>query len=350
MKIKELLRTEQWWGHILPPIMLFYYLGLLRSNAINKHIYYHLFFLILISVLTGFAGYFINDLSDMEEDRKAEKKNMVSRLPLFLKIVFLPIVFLLVFICCFIILSFISEWASLFYCTIFIVNILLFTLYSTPPVRFKKSLYLAPVFDALYSGTFFYLLSYGIAVYGTTYTTASITDIPYKIHPSVVIILCLFFWGFLKGLRNFLNHLCNDRKHDELSGLKTLATHYGSKKIQLTANLLYPFELFFLILFFLQQQDFPYVPILMCFLFFLLWLKNILNNASLKYIQLNDLHEVWLPMIILIQFIISKNSFWPLLIIHFVLFPYHVKKIHHVLDFIYFHTFFKLIGPIRKSK
>ena len=303
-----------------------------------------------ISIITGFAGYFINDLSDMEEDRKAGKKNMVARLPHWLKVAFLPIILILIFICYLIISAVISPLAAVIYCFIFGMNTLLFTLYSIPPVRLKETPFIAPVLDALYSGTLFYLLSYSMAIYGNLLPSHPIKEIPEILSTSGCVLLLLFIWGFLKGLRNFLSHLSDDRQHDERSGLKTLATTYGSKKIQFIANLLFPLEILCLTLLFLKQKELAMLPVFLCILFISLWIKNILNNASQKYIHLNDLHEVWLPMLVLLQFVYRYNSYFPLLLIHFLLFPYHLKKIYHVIDFIYFHTFFRLIGPIRKNK
>lgn len=293
-----------------------------------------------LSIITGLGGYFINDLFDIEDDKKAKKKNQVAGFPLWLKISLIPVLTTSAFIIYSILSSEISKQeASLYFCT-FLLNTFLFIIYSVPPIRLKKSIYLAPVADALYSGTFFYLLAFAI---GSKVELISLKS-------AVLSFVILFLYSFLKGIRNYLLHLSDDYQHDIMSGLDTLSTRYDSKIIICIANKIYPVEVLLLLFFILTQNIISFSAIIICCIFLLIWLRFAREDLMKKEVHLNDLQEVWLPMCFLIQLIISNTTLYSLVIIYVILFPYHLYKVYCLIDFIYYKTIYKLIGPIRKNK
>lgn len=330
--IKKIWRIEQWWSHILPPILLFYYIGLFSGNISKINVLVNALFLILLSIITGITGYYINDLFDIKDDLKANKKNHIAGFPLWLRIIVIPIIFLFITLLFYTFHSYLNASQITYYLICVILNIFTFFIYSSPPIRFKKVMYISTITDALYSGTFFYLLAYIIA--------SNISDITILNKENRIIFLVIICWGFLKGIRNHLSHLCEDELNDKQSGITTLATHFGSQKIQTIANLFFPLELICLLIIQLILVK-PYaISIIFTFLFFILWLKFILKNKNSKQEALNDLHEVWLPIIILIQLIIIKQDLYYLVILHFIFFPYHISKIYFTIK----NCIFKLLN------
>lgn len=325
MKIKKIVRAQEWWSFILPPILLFYYVGLQQSNIDTQIVYSELLLLMFISVITAIIGYFINDLFDIKDDLKAGKKNYVASFPILIKIVFLPALFFVLFL----LFKFNAHYKWTVKTTQFLyaifINILLFLAYSTPPIRLKRFKYAAPFIDALYSGTIFYILAFSIS----------------NLILNKLAIIFIFIWALLKGLRNYLSHLCNDKENDETSLLPTMATKYGKHTTQKIANLMFPFEIVFLVVFqfSLTYKSFPFI--LFCLLFGLFGFKKIIQNTTIQLPLLNDLHEVYLPVLMLVQLIYIHTILFPLLILHFMFFPFQLSKIYFTLKNCIFKLFNK---------
>jgi hypothetical protein len=309
---KYLIRAQEWWSFILPPILFCYYAALLQTSPVGISVILQACLLMATSVVTALTGYFINDWSDMEDDRIASKHNYVAHFPVWLKSGFLPLMTLL----------FALLWAAgrrwlpdtqlSLYALVVGINILLFILYSLPPFRLKRISYVAPLLDAGYSGTFFY---------GLAFAAGSILPLPYRW--SLLWLLC---WGIAKGLRNYLSHLSDDADNDRRSGLTTLATIRSPQRIQLIANLLFPIETGLLLLFFFSLPVIAVGGLLLCLLFMLRWFRDIRTSATMKYEHLNDLHEIWLPLGVLVQLILADSYYIWLLVFHFIFFPQHLPK------------------------
>lgn len=331
MHVRQILRAEKWWEHILPPIFLCYYSSLLADGHAPLHPFVKALCLAAICILTAFAGYFINDLFDIPADRKAGKKNYVSRFPVWLRWLFMPALLGLVAL-----LLFVFAQAGVLNATefslvvlVFLGNLLLFLLYSVPPVRLKEKPMLAPVADALYSGTLFYGLAYLLSL-GLSPETGSGTDnlVPVLIRENRLLTAFLA-WGFLKGLRNYLNHLAEDAEHDALSGIRTLATRYGAARIRSIANGIYPAELILLAcLMTVLSGPLALFALAFCAIFLGFWIRDMRQNRERTYHLYNDLHEVWLPVTFLTLLILEKPGLYPLALMHLALFPYHIPKLY----------------------
>jgi hypothetical protein len=332
------LRAGEWWGHILPPIMLFYYAGLCSMKTPESAAYYTAGMLLALAVITAIAGYFLNDLSDVREDALAGKKNYIGKLPLPVKAAFLPLLCFAVYLLAGFNPGMLSAHAKQWFVFVFMANGMLFALYSLPPVRIKKNPWLAPVLDALYSGTLFYGLAYALAAEKSV-----------ALHASCLQFTSVALWGFLKGLRNYLTHVCDDEQNDRAAGLKTLATLYGSATIQRAANLFFPAEIACLLIFIFLLPSGNMAAAIMSVLFLFYWLKKNIRSKYEKHVFLNDLHEVWLPLAFLIQ-LVYRTGMYGFLLLHILVFPYHLYKVYCLFDRIYFYTLFRWIGPLRGSR
>lgn len=280
----------------------------------------------IISTITAIIGYFINDLYDINDDLKAGKKNYVSGFPVWLKILFLPFFIFILVILWIINEQFLFIKHANLYTLTFFANTFLFLMYSVPPIRFKKAVYIAPILDALYSGALFYMLAFILATIKSPINK-----------PAIIMIL---IWSFLKGLRNYFSHLCDDKENDESSGTVTLATAYGKQQLQKIANLIFPLEIICLMILQIVLIKINYLFIVLCLFFIILWLKKIKEDATVKYPFLNELHEIYLPLIMLFQVVFMHHSLYLILILHFIFFPFHVSKIYFTVK----NSIFKLFN------
>ncbi len=330
MKLKKFVRVIDWWSHILPPILLFYYAGIIGISESNNKIIQLTIALIFISILTAIIGYYINDLFDIKDDLLAGKFNFVAAQSNNFKLLF-PLLIITIIILFFLYLNHycsINE-QHIFFC-FFSLNIILFLMYSIPPLRLKSNLVASLIIDAMYSGTIFYIMAFLLSQ-KTTNTNYHILSI-------------IFSFGFLRGIRNYLSHIVNDFENDLKVKHQSLATKFGQPKIQFAANLIYPFELILMVLFIYHTNPKLTIPVIILLILFLIkWIFSMLKNNTKNLPELNDLYEIWIPILLLVNIVYLNHSLYILFIIHTILFPNYLNKI-------YFYTIFKIIGPLRKER
>lgn len=333
MEFKKVFRLQDWWSHILPPIFIFYYCGLFHEQITGRESVLLIYQILLTAFFTGISGFFINDLFDIKEDALAGKYNFADKLPTSIRYLFLPFLVLLFITLLQLTSEFITVSAlNMLYFTV-AVHIFLFLLYSIPFIRFKSHPFIALFTDALYSGTLFYILAYFII-------SSPVTDLKTLIYNCNMWVI--LGWGFTKGVRNYLTHLIEDNSNNMKSGQYTLTIKYGTLKIQKVVNYLFPIELVIILCFFISKKAYFVFPIILIILFFFIWILILIKPSFKRYMPLNDYYEIWLPILILVQLVYLHRSFYPLFIIHTILFPQYLNKI-------YFYTIFQITGPLRKN-
>lgn len=206
-------RLRHWWRPKAGNLLLVLYIIALVAE-LRPTVTWALF---LLSVATiagiGSFGHLLNDLFDLEEDRRAGKTNRMAKYPpgqralIFataLAVALAPWVWLP------------SDGISFWLLT---GEFLLLAAYSIPPLRLKDRFGWAVLADGLYA----YALPSVLAAY--TFLLAAATDI------DPALLISLFCWQLALGARHYLNHLANDRKNDLRSGTHTLATRRGNTYI-----------------------------------------------------------------------------------------------------------------------
>jgi hypothetical protein len=323
-----IFRVQEWWGAILPPILLFYYLGIIENGGDSPIIYKNLVTLIIISIITALIGYYSNNYYDINDDLKAGKKNQLNSLPDIIKWLLIPAQLILLAV---VIYLGIQKIHFHFVSIAIGINIILFFLYSIPPARLKKNKYISTLLDASYSGTLFYLIAFYIA------------------NPSgefqLIFGFLIFFWGITKGLRNYITHLCDDHENDLKLDFKTLSTAYSKEKMQSIAHVLYPLEIILLIFLLSSIASISIIALIFCLLFFIFWFSHFKKDSQTKISFLNDLYEVWIPAFIVTKVVIINPHLYPLLIIHFILFSFHIPKIYFSIK----NSIFKILNKEPKS-
>ena len=314
-KLKNLLlyiRIKDWWNYIIPPILSFYFIGLLVSN--NKtliSIIYDFTSVLFLSTFVASFGFFLNEWSDIKDDAIAKKPNQLSSLSNKHKWTIL----LLLLVGIYITLSITGRdnVLILFLC---LIQIGLLILYSVMPFRLKRNKYAAIIIDALYSGTLFYIIAANIG---------SSKNIPFQL------IMLIFIWAIIKGIRNIIHHLIQDKKHDEVLNLQTLATTteiHSLKKIIL--YFLLPTEIIsYLFILYNIPYNKIFIAYFLLYCIYILYRKNYVIPFVLKreiplgqnnLTEINLFYERYFPFIVLIALIYNNYRIILLLLLYIIVF------------------------------
>ena len=213
---------------------------------------------------------------------------------------------------------------------LFILQLILLTIYCVPPIRLKKFICAGIIADALYNSVIpvfvivFIIREYAVIIPET----------------GSLIITVLFFTLLLKGLRGILLHQLADRKNDGKAGVHTFALYHGAlKTFNLTIRVILPLEMIFnVVLTSLLSKHLPGISWLFIIFFFYKALK--LRFWNIRYLcrwefkfyrfiflqSMNDWYEEWLPLYTLIVLVVKDISFLFLLIPYILLFPAFFKK------------------------
>lgn len=274
-------------------------------------------FLMSCCTIFGIAGfgYFMNDLSDREEDQKAGKFNVligmhpagiVGLLLLFLALAILPWIF-----------YFPTNTITL---SLLGAEMALFMLYSLPPFRFKERGWLGVLCDALYA--------HGLPAVLAALTFYYLGDekwphlIPY--------LILLGGWQFMLGGRNILLHMRSDLDKDSQTGTKTLAVNLGAQRLDfLLQKIIFPLELVLFAAFFVLMAWWMgwWAPVGLYFLFFAWYKTRYVNQVSLPKsfserltLFLDDFYVLWIPLLILSGLVIKDWRFVIGMVAHLILF------------------------------
>jgi hypothetical protein len=209
------IRIEDWWNYILPPVVGFYGWGLYQSGLpFADSVFLSIGFLLLTISVASF-GFYLNEWTDISDDTAAGKSNAVRVLTVPARWLILLIIFLQMG------LGFYISISNFHATLLFAAQIACFIAYSCPPFRLKKNLYAAPLLDALYSGTIFFLLAININ-YPTLFglTAAQKAQLVF-----------LLIWALLRGFRNIILHLLFDARYDAVINQQTIGTRYDRLSI-----------------------------------------------------------------------------------------------------------------------
>lgn len=322
-----LLRFSIWWQHIVPPVLAGAYLaaaaGALPPGALVAALP---LFLASVVGIAGF-GYFLNDVCDIAADRAAGKDNAAAgRSPLARA----GILFALL-------LLGLAPWSLLprnpENLTLLALQVVVLTLYSARPIRLKERGLGGALADTLYG----HLLPMGIAI--VTFLPAPAANLTQSrdswtaglfVALATLVLAC-------KGLRNILLHQLTDRWNDRRAGIRTFVLAGGPlRALALINRLLLPLEVGALagVLVLLA----PVAPVwvgfagFLCFTGFMFsaWKFPFMPKRQLRFkflYFLNDFYEEWLPPTVLVIAVARHTELWPLLPLHFALFPKGLAKL-----------------------
>jgi len=319
--VKKILRYQNWWNFVVPPLFSFIYLAIYLKE-IEFYDSAELLGLIFVCIVgTAGFGYFLNDVSDIKFDEIAGKNNFASKLSVRSRAL---IIFLLL------IIAFIPWYflpVSYINFGLFLLQLLLLTIYSVKPIRLKNNIYLGVFADALYSGTIF------ILVIISTFHLLNVKRLP----DYSLFFFTILAWAFFKGLRNILLHQLNDRKNDKKSGFITFAINYKPvRTLYLINYVILPIELvlFTLLIIIISIKIKLYFVWFIAFILFTLIKFSFWKIPKLPYRQrlfkflyfMNDFYEEWMPVITLVYLSVRNIYFIIFLLLHIIIFSRGVKK------------------------
>ncbi|HYH23109.1 MAG TPA: glycosyltransferase [Azospirillum sp.] len=310
-------RTPDWFAYKIPPLLAVAYAGLLVFGAAPPDGLSAVAPLLWGILLAGAYGHAVNDLTDMEEDRRAGKRNTMRALPARLRV---PAVALLAALG----LGPLALFAEGAAPAALVAGIYaLSTLYSMPPVRLKCRGALGVLADASAAHL---LPSLAIAL-----TTAGVAGASGPAATAFVVSAAV--WSLAAGLRGIVVHQIIDRAADRRGRVATFAGRLRNKRLRaLVLLFIFPLEVIGLAVFVglgLWAEPWLGLPVAG-------WLT--LEGAKIRrgwrlpifypgrrverYLPLlnNEFHEVYLPCLLLAGLCLQDAWYLPLFALHLVVF------------------------------
>lgn len=221
------LRTNQWWGHMLGPIVAMAYLQLGWRQVSPGAGILRVLALLFCSVALAAYGYVVNDSADVVPDALAGKRNAMAKLsePMRLGV-----------IACFGILGWLPWiWLDLQWPGMVAIGgcYLIPIMYSVPPMRLKERHLLGPIADA--SNAF---------VLPALFTVALFAPLGDATGPPPLMVAGAVLWSAGFGLRAIVKHQIDDIANDRLSDTQTLVIQIGEERARRAVRwILFPTEL-----------------------------------------------------------------------------------------------------------
>jgi glycosyltransferase involved in cell wall biosynthesis len=309
------IRAADWWSYKIPPLLVTAYAGLLLYGARGAEAA-TVALAIAAIVMVAVYGYVLNDLTDLEADRLAERPNRMAGTGTPLRALLL--------------VGAAGAALTLGWFThdpvllaLIAGNLLLPTLYSVPPVRLKGRGVLGGLADAA-----------GVHAVPMAIVARAVT-LGVEADPSVVLFLAsAIVWAALAGLRGIIVHQVADLQADRVAQVRTFAAHMGVARARtLVLHRLLPLELAALGVFLLLVLPAAAVAavVVICYVGVEWrkvrreWILPVFEPADRsreRYLPMinNELYEVWLPLGLVIQLALGSPILWLLAAAHLTLF------------------------------
>jgi 4-hydroxybenzoate polyprenyltransferase len=313
-KILKAIRLHDWWHFILPPIFAFYLTGIQLSHSESGlfEILSGLIKVIALAIPVASFGFFLNEWTDISEDAAAGKANYVAGLSFSLRV---GVLFVIIIAAAGILIAGNFPPSVL---VLLLIQLLLLIAYSVLPVRLKRFPIAAVILDALYSGPLFFMIALILSM-GT---------------PEIRFLLMALIFGFLKGLRNIIFHLEQDKNYDLAAGKKTFAQLVTTANAQKTQEVFWILEGVTLLFFCYFTTTLSFTILLIGFVVILIK-RNFYSSETAKpqwLGELNTLYEIWFPIAVMCG--VFHPLGWGALALSFLallfFFPY-TRKIFHEL-------------------
>ena len=311
------LRLRNPWNYKAPLLIAFTYLTVAVCDVAASTALVGM--LASLGTIAGIAGvaYFLNDFGDMRQDLAAGKDNAVAAMSPTQRVSILA-GFLALALLPWTLLPLTSTGLLLLG-----VEFVLFLLYCMPPFRFKERGWLGAITDSLYAHAL-------PAVLAMITFAAMASPLPPIAKPSLEMLLAtVFAWQAALGLRNIVLHQLIDYPNDVVGGNRTLAVSLGPVAMHtVLARVLVPLELLAFGAFAVVVA--PVLPWVLpaCGLhaiFATLRLRGLRlaqprTLRDVLYVYADNFYADWLPLLILFAMLLQSPSYWPLAVLHLLVF------------------------------
>lgn len=328
-RLKRSLKIYRWWDSHLPLMLAMVYLELSPAHPLPSAGAALLTLILFLTASIGIAGfgYLLNDLMDVEPDRRSGVSNMVAAHSRRRTVIRFGVVLLLSWLP-WLWLPLSKPILALLAC-----EYALFILYSVPPFRFKERGILGPAADALYGYAIPMLVSLLV------FARFGYVVVPPLFYPLVG------GWAFIMGLRHILIHQLEDVANDEVAGARTFVTMHGWRTaFNLMERRLFPLEaaLFTLFLIIVGMR-LPLVPL--GFGIYLIWILRRQSHRGIQQVgnpwklpaidrllMLNILimsrfQTQWLPLLILLPLTLRSPFYLVFVLIQLLCFENGLKTL-----------------------
>jgi 4-hydroxybenzoate polyprenyltransferase len=322
--VQRNLRTRDWWSSKIPPLLAVAYAVILVGNVDWRQALPALLRLLLSIVGVAGYGYVLNDVFDVEEDRRRGKTNSMAGFNRYQQAA------LLLLLASLGLAPMVGGPFGRVSVSLVVLNLALPMLYSIPPVRLKERGIFGVVADAM-----------GVHVVPTLFFAISMAGLGDGSSGlrTTGLIAAAGLWALMAGSRGIIVHQVRDRESDLSAGVKTFGgTIDPGAARTVVFRLMFPAEL--LALSVLLITVIPAAPILIgvipVYLSFELlkvlddWKLPIAdadNPGGEPYVPLehNDLYEVWLPLSLSVQLAARALPFAILSVVHLVVFAPSIR-------------------------
>lgn len=330
LPIQKLFRIRDWWDYKISHTFFWVYLICYFSDIQNPLTAVWLVVgLIIYFFFMASFGFLLNDFSDMEIDRLAQKENTISKMePKKRIIVFLGL--LAGIILSPLVLNTSIQGSTVLF-SLIIFQILCFCLYSLPPFRLKHSLF-GVLLDAHYANI--------IPVFYVVFTGIYFWNAP---HFQLELLILIYFWQLTLGIKDVLTHQFVDYDNDEKSDSKTLIRNlpkaFAKKLVCVYLPVLEMILFLCLLLAICMKFEWSLAALLAFYISYVGWrfynlhVKEKLKSRDIakpyyyNNFYLNEFYNRWLSLTMLIILAVEK----PILVLalipmHLVLFGLPKKK------------------------
>lgn len=305
-------RFPDWWSFKLPPLLAIgYATGLIVDVPVYQITPYLIFLLAAIVVGAVYVS-LINDITDIEEDLAAGKRNRMVNIPVRIRWL-LPLGSMAlgaVFGC--------YLWPDALSIGLYIAPWVSFSLYSIPPFRFKSRGILGVLCDAC-----------GAHVFPSLLMVSSITYISGR-SLNVYWFAAVGIWALCYGLRGILLHQFEDKDADLTSKVNTFASNISSLKAKILERWIFVFELTAFALMFILTYHWIAAFFLGCYMI-LIWFRLRVNKqypvifltkpGTRHQILMADYYQLFFPLSLLLQDAFDHPWTWLVLVAQLLLFP-----------------------------
>lgn len=233
LSLFNLLRGSDWWFYKIPPLLAVAYAEILLQTPPPQKALVTLLALLASMFFVAAYGHVVNDIFDIEVDRRADKPNRIAALSISQRIL----------LCISLAVAGLVPWLLTSFSTqsaLLLTGIYtLLTVYSAPPLRLKERGFWGVLTDAA--------AVHAVPTLFVATVLSQITNLPQP--ESVALATVATLWAALVGIRGIVLHQIWDRENDIASGVNTLVVSIGVEPARSWLSfLIFPCEMLLLAL------------------------------------------------------------------------------------------------------
>jgi 4-hydroxybenzoate polyprenyltransferase len=206
-----LIRHRAWWFNKIP-LSVFLGMALMAGNPLTPRVGAAFVALVASVCCAANYGYALNDLFDLEEDRRGGRVNAAAN-------VSRRYIWTIIALSGAGALAFATAAAGIAGLALTSVELMLPLVYSIPPIRVKERGLLGIIADALAAHVYPALLALLIVQHlGLS-----------SLGPTLTVMIGL--WSLATGLRGIISHQLQGAEHDQVAGLSTIMHRIGHREV-----------------------------------------------------------------------------------------------------------------------